>query len=319
MDVDVVVVGAGPVGLWLAAEVRAGGASVVVLEARDEPDPRSKALTIHPRTLELLASRGMHGRFLAEGGRLPAGHFAVLDRRLDFSVLDTPFPFTPALPQARTEQLLEEHARGLGVEVRRGHRVVEVGQRDDAVVVRAEGPDGELVVEAAYAVGCDGTRSTVREAAGIAFAGTGSRVLGRLGDVVLDEPPTGAAATRVTGDGLLMVVPLPRGRHRLVGITPGDVRADRPGELSPEELRANTTAITGGDFGMRDPSWLSRFGNASRLADRYRRGRLLLAGDATPTWAACSPPCARTATCCWTWAATWPACPTPHRAPPAPA
>ncbi|MFD7658412.1 FAD-dependent monooxygenase [Actinosynnema sp. NPDC059797] len=277
---DVVVVGAGPVGLWLAAELRAGGSSVLVLEARDEPDPRSKALTIHPRTLEVLASRGVHERFLAEGGRLPGGHFAALDQRLDFSVLDTPFPFTLALPQARTERLLEEHARGLGVEVRRGHRVVGVERRDDAVVVRAEGPAGERVFEAAYAVGCDGTRSTVREAAGIAFAGTGSRVLGWLGDVVLDEPPAGSATTRVTADGLIMVVPLGGGRHRLVGITPGDVRADRPGELSLEELRANTSAITGTDFGMRDPSWLSRFGNASRLADRYRRGRLLLAGDA---------------------------------------
>ncbi|MFT7835938.1 FAD-dependent oxidoreductase [Saccharothrix sp. BKS2] len=106
MGVDVVVVGAGPVGLWLAAELRTGGLSVVVLEARHEPDPRSKALTIHPRTLELLASRGLHGRFLAEG------------------------------------------------------------------------PEGADVLDAAYVVGCDGTRSTVREAGGVAFSGTGSGVLG---------------------------------------------------------------------------------------------------------------------------------------------
>ncbi|MGM1065131.1 FAD-dependent monooxygenase [Saccharothrix sp. Mg75] len=279
MVVDVVVVGGGPVGLWLAGELAAGGVSVVVLEARDAPDPRSKALTLHPRTLELLASRGLHERFLAEGGRIPGGHFAVLEQRLDFSALDTPFPFTLALPQVRTEQLFEEHARDLGADVRRGHRVTGVEQRDDAVEVRVEGPAGERVLRARYAVGCDGTRSTVREAAGIGFPGTQSRVLGRLGDVVLDEPPTGPA-TRVTGDGTVMVVPLPEGRHRLVGITPEDLRTDWPGELSLEELRAKTAVVAGTDFGMRDPSWLSRFGNASRLADRYRSGRLLLAGDA---------------------------------------
>ncbi|MFI9010002.1 FAD-dependent monooxygenase [Actinosynnema sp. NPDC053489] len=276
---DVVVVGAGPVGLWLAAELRSGGVSVVVLEARDEPDPRSKALTIHPRTLELLASRGLHERFLAEGGRIPGGHFAVLDQRLDFSVLDTPFPFTLALPQVRTEQLLEEHARGFGVDVRRGHRVVGVARGEGSVEVRVEGPEGRYAVAAAYVVGCDGTRSTVREAVGIGFSGTESRVLGWLGDVVLDEPPAGPV-TRVTADGLVMAVPLSPGRHRLVGITPEDVRTDWPGELTLEELRTKTRAVAGTDFGMREPSWLSRFGNASRLADRYRSGRVLLAGDA---------------------------------------
>ncbi|NQE68920.1 putative aromatic compound monooxygenase YhjG [Nocardia gamkensis] len=109
---QVVVVGAGPVGLWLAAELRLGGVEVLVLEAPTEPDPNSKALAIHPRTLEMLASRALVHRFLAEGSRIPSGHFAALDTRLDFRLLDTSYQFTLSLPQIRTEQLLEAHARG---------------------------------------------------------------------------------------------------------------------------------------------------------------------------------------------------------------
>jgi 2-polyprenyl-6-methoxyphenol hydroxylase-like FAD-dependent oxidoreductase len=263
----------------LAAELRLGGASVVVLESRSEPDPRSKALTLHPRTVELLAAREVGERFLAEGGRVPTGHFGVLEQRLDFSVLDTPFPFTLVVPQARTERLFEEHARALGADVRRGRRVTGVEQGGHRATVRFEGPEGTGALDADYVVGCDGTRSTVRGAADIAFPGTGPTVLGWLGDVVLDEPPTGAASW-VSEHGLVMVVRLSPRLHRVVGITPEDIRADRPGDFTLAELRAKTTAVAGTDFGMRDPAWLSRFDDAARLADRYRSGRLLLAGDA---------------------------------------
>ncbi|MFR9802617.1 FAD-dependent oxidoreductase [Pseudonocardia sp. RS010] len=172
-SVDVVVVGAGPVGLWLAAELRTAGVNVVVLEQRTERDPNSKALTIHPRTIEVLDSRGMAEAALSEGMRVPTGHFAVLDSRLGFTALDTPYPFTLALPQARTEELFEEHARRLGADVRRGRRVEVLDIHPDGVTVRcAEGG----VVEAGWVVGCDGVHSTVRRAAGIAFPGPRRRV-----------------------------------------------------------------------------------------------------------------------------------------------
>lgn len=159
---DVVVVGAGPTGLWLAGELRLGGASVTVLETRRERDPNSKALTIHPRTIEIFDCRGVAEPFLAEGLRIPNGHFAGLPDRMDFSVLDTPYPFTLALVQARTEELLEARARRMGATVRRGRRVT--GLAPDGAALA----DGE-VVPARYVVGCDGVRSTVREAAGIDF------------------------------------------------------------------------------------------------------------------------------------------------------
>ncbi|MCS7477227.1 FAD-dependent monooxygenase [Umezawaea endophytica] len=272
---QVVVVGGGPVGLWLAAELRLGGAAVTVLEAREERDPHSKALTIHPRTLEVLACRGIVDRFLAEGMRIPSGHFAGLDARMDFRVLDTPYPFTLALPQARTEELLEEHALSVGVEVRRGERVDGLVQHDDRVTVR-----GASTVEASYVVGCDGARSTVRGAAGIDFPGTDATTWGWLGDVVLDDPPPQPVLSVTGAEGGLMVVALPGGVHRFVGSDPTGNRADWPGELTLAELRATVVRIAGRDFGMRDPRWLSRFGNTTRQAAEYRRGRVLLAGDA---------------------------------------
>jgi 2-polyprenyl-6-methoxyphenol hydroxylase-like FAD-dependent oxidoreductase len=271
--VDVVVVGAGPVGLWLAAELRLGGASVTVLEEREFPDPHSKALTIHPRTIEVLDTRGAAGPFLAEALRIPNGHFAVLPDRLDFSVLDTPFPFTLALPQARTEELLEAHARALGAVIRRGHRVT-------GLVAGGVEVDGAEVVEARYVVGCDGTRSTVRQAAGIDFPGTDATTWGWLGDVVLDEPPARGIENISGLAGGLMIVPLPGGIHRLVGGDPDGNRPEWPGELTFGELRAVVKRIAGTDYGMRNPVWLSRFGNATRQAASYRAGNVLLAGDA---------------------------------------
>ncbi|SDY60357.1 2-polyprenyl-6-methoxyphenol hydroxylase [Saccharopolyspora shandongensis] len=276
---EVVIAGAGPVGLRLAAELRLAGIGVTVLEPRPAPDPRSKALTIHPRTIELLASRGLHERFLSEGIPIPTGHFGMLDDRLDFRLLDTDFQYTLAIPQARTEELFEEHALAAGARILRGHRVTGVTDTGDAVEVAAEGPDGAYALRAEHVVGCDGTRSTVRQSAGIAFPGTTYSLVGWLADVVLDAPPEGGYS-RATDHGGLMILPLPGGLHRMIGCAPEDVRSDWPGEPTLDEVRARAVAIAGTDFGLRAPVWLSRYTNASRQAERYRAGRVLLAGDA---------------------------------------
>lgn len=279
MEQRVVVAGGGPVGLWLAAELCLSGISVTVVEERVDIDPRSKALTIHPRTLEILASRQVHEPFLAEGLAIPGGHFGLLDDRLDFRPLDTPFPYTIALPQARTEELLEERARTAGARIVRGHRVTGFTEHAESVTVCVDGTAGSYKLRAAYLVGCDGARSTVRTAAGIDYPGTPSTVLGWLGDVTLDTPPRpGFSAFGLRGG--LMVAPLPGARHRIVGVSPDSLTATANRDLTFEELRTKVVAIAGEDFGMRDPVWLSRFGNATRLAATYRRGRVLLAGDA---------------------------------------
>ena len=97
---DVAVVGGGPVGMWLAAELHRGGVRPVVLERRAERPPYSKALTIYPRTVEQFAMRGLVDRWLAEGTPVPSSHFALLKNRLDFSFLNTRYPYTLFLPQA---------------------------------------------------------------------------------------------------------------------------------------------------------------------------------------------------------------------------
>ncbi|MBT0773980.1 FAD-dependent monooxygenase [Kineosporia sp. J2-2] len=279
MNNHVVIAGAGPVGLWLAAELHLAGVQATVLEQRTERDERSRALTVHPRTLEVFASRQIQRPFLDEGVPLPGGHFGILDSRLDFRRLNSAFPYTLALPQARTEELLEAHAADAGARILRGHRVTGFTENPESVTVTVDGPDGRYELEAAYLVGCDGARSVVRTAAGIDHPGTESTVLGWLGDVVLDRPP--APGFSCFGpQGTLMVVPMPGGIHRLVGITPDDITTDWPGDLTLAELRAKAVAMAGDDFGMRDPAWLSRYGNATRLAADYRRGRVLLAGDA---------------------------------------
>ncbi|MBZ4320937.1 FAD-dependent monooxygenase [Streptomyces huiliensis] len=280
MAQSVVIVGSGPTGSWLACELRLAGVPVVVLERETDVDPHSRALTVHPQTIETFALRDAHHDLLTEGGRIPSGHFAVLDERLDFRGLDTDFPFTLTIPQARTTELLRRRARVLGADLRSGHRVTDCAETDGAVRVSAEGPDGAYTLEAAYVVGCDGTRSTVRRCAGVEFDGTPHTALGTLGDVVLDDPPPGAVASAWTTEGTLMVVPLPDGRHRIAMHSPEDVRTDRSGELTFEDFRARVRRVTGTDYGMHSPSWLSRYGNTSRLARRYRRGRFLLAGDA---------------------------------------
>ena len=152
---DVAVVGGGPVGLWLAAELHRAGVRPVVLERRKQRPPHSKALTIYPRTLEELAMRGIAGRWLAEGRPVPSSHFALLKNRLDFSFLDagTRYPYTLFLPQRRTEELLEQHLAELGVPYLRQHAVTGLQQDETGVDLYVDSSGGPAVIRAAYAVG----------------------------------------------------------------------------------------------------------------------------------------------------------------------
>lgn len=280
MERRVVIAGGGPVGMWLACELVLAGVPTVVLEQEREISPHSRALTVHPKTIETFALRGAHHRMLAEGGQLPSGHFAVLTERLPFTALDTDFPFTLTIPQARTTELLQERATSMGADVRRGHAFVDVREHDSGVEITAAGPDGEYTLEASYLVGCDGTRSTVRKRAGIDFVGTSFTALGALGDVRLDDPPDAPVVSNWTLDGTYMCVALPDGNHRIAVHSPEDLTTEWPGEFTLEELRDRIRRIEGTDYGMHSPVWLSRYSNASRIASTYRKGRVLVAGDA---------------------------------------
>jgi 2-polyprenyl-6-methoxyphenol hydroxylase-like FAD-dependent oxidoreductase len=134
-EFDAVVVGGGPVGLWVACELALAQLKVAVLERRTERVTQSRALTIHGRTLEVFALRGIVDRFLSLGRPVPNFHFGALGTRIDFSTLDTRYPFALFLPQATTEGLLEDYALELGVDIRRGHFVETVESHEDRVVI----------------------------------------------------------------------------------------------------------------------------------------------------------------------------------------
>jgi 2-polyprenyl-6-methoxyphenol hydroxylase-like FAD-dependent oxidoreductase len=279
---DVAVVGGGPVGMWLAAELHRGGVRPVVLERRAARLPYSKALTIYPRTVEQFAMRGIVGRWLAEGTPVPSSHFALMKNRLDFSFLPTRYPYTLFLPQRRTEELLEEHLAELGVPYLREQTVTGLRQDEAGVDLDVDTPGGHAVLRAAYAVGCDGAASAVRAAACIDFAGTPDTWRTILGDVELTDPPQAPALTLNQPGGSIYVLAIGGGRHRIAVIDHATLYdpADKP--VTFGDLRASALRLAGTDFGMRETpdAWLSRVGNATRQAARYRAGRVLLAGDA---------------------------------------
>jgi 2-polyprenyl-6-methoxyphenol hydroxylase-like FAD-dependent oxidoreductase len=277
-EFDVLVVGAGPVGLWVACELALAKVNVAVLERRAKAVTQSRALAIQGRTLEVFALRGLVDRFLSRGRPIPKGHFGGLGTSLDFSVFDTRFPFTLLLPQATTEALLEARALELGVDIRRGHFVETVEPRADCVVLEGQSGEAPFRLSARYAIGADGARSMMRRAAGIDFSGHPAQHAFMLADVVLDAPPTRPLLTIVNEFGGLLVAPLGDGvHHRVIVDAPVAVALSEP--VSLVELAATAARIAGTNFRPRDPIWLSRFTDETRLAQHYRKGRILLAGD----------------------------------------
>ncbi|MCG3750928.1 FAD-dependent monooxygenase [Amycolatopsis sp. Poz14] len=280
MDVeyDVVIVGGGPVGLMLASELGLRPGRVLVLERLAEPSGQSRALGLHSRTVEVFDQRGLLPRFSEGAPVWPKGHFAGM-RLLDLSKLNGRHTYALMVPQSRTEAILEERARELDVEIRRGHRLTELENGPDAVVATVTGPDGEYRIRSRYLVGCDGGSSLVRKLAGIDFPGTASNIDAMLADVHLDQVPDGPHLARCKG-GVFGTVPLGGDLYRVVSVEfrPPTAHRDDPVEL--EELAASVKRVTDQELPMRDPVWLSRFGDATRQAAQYRKGRVMLAGDA---------------------------------------
>ncbi|MFF6961025.1 rifampin monooxygenase [Streptomyces sp. NPDC008317] len=277
--VDVTVVGSGPTGLMLASELRLQGVDVVVLDREAEPTSLVRALGLHARSIEIMDQRGLLERFLALGTQhRVGGFFGGLGKEWPRR-LDTAHGYVLGIFQTVTERLLTEHARELGVEFRRGCEVVGLSQDDEGVT--AELADGSRL-RSRYLVGCDGGRSTVRKLLGIGFPGEPSRVETLIGEMELDvDQETLAAVTaevRKT-EKRFGAMPLGDGTYRVVVPAKG-VSEDRAVPPTLEDFKERLTAFGGTDFGVHSPRSLSRFGDTTRLADSYRVGRALLAGDA---------------------------------------
>lgn len=276
---DIIIVGAGPVGLWLAAELQLRGIATLVLEQAPERDPRSRAVGMQPRILDTFALRGIVDRFLPLGVKVPTNHFGGSVSRLDFAVIDSRTPHSLAMPQALTEQLLATYARELGVDIRTGHRLVSVDAGEEHVTVGVEGPDGPCLLDARWLVGCDGANSSVRQLCGIDFPGTPNEMTGWLADVLMTDPPTGIRS-RSDETGTVMTMTIGGDVWRVAGTTVADLRRSKDDPLTLEDVRRTMHDAFGTDFGVHSPLWLSRYGNATRQAADYRQGRVLLAGDA---------------------------------------
>lgn len=268
---DVVIVGSGPTGLMLAGELRLAGVDAVVLERRRSQElAGSRGGGIHSRTIELLDQRGIADRFLAEGRTIQAATFG--GTQLDLAGLPTRHPYTLALFQNHIERLLLEWVQELGVEIVRGVEVAGVSVDDAGVDVRIAGGG---TARARYVVGADGGRSVVRRSAGIAMAGPGATRSSLIAEVKVAGEPVQQG--KVDARGIHGLYPMGDGMVRVV-VTEASLGPSAEPTLA--DLKQALTNVFGTDFGVHSPVWLSRFTDATRQAESYRKGRVLLAGDA---------------------------------------
>ncbi len=277
--IDVIIAGGGPTGVMLAAELRLHDVNALVLDKDPEPTKIVRGLGLHARSIEILDQRGILEQFLALGTQHPVGGFFAGITKPSPNRLDTAHPYVLGIPQTTTERLLTDHATTLGVEIRRDSELVGLTQDHHGVTVDLA--DGTRL-RARYLVGCDGGRSTVRKLLGIGFPGEPARIETLLGEVELTASPetlnTVITEVRKT-EQRFGAMPLGDGLYRLVAPADG-VAEDRTVPPTLDELKQQVRKLAGTDFGAHSPRWISRFGDATRLADRYRTDRVLLAGDA---------------------------------------
>lgn len=278
---DVLVIGAGPTGLALSISLLQAGVNVVLIDKLATGQTTSRAAVIHAHTLEALRDLGVADQLTASG--LKIGRFSLRDRdqalvRLSFDGLPSDFPYLLMLPQDVTETILTQRLEALGGRIHRGVAATSVEQNADGVRVWAEQDGVRALIEARYVVGADGMHSLVRQSAGIAFDGGQYAYSFVLADARMDWPLGREEVSLFFADaGPVVVAPLPNGRFRIVA-----AMEDAPEQPTAADIQRILDAHGphGGGIVVHDVTWSSRFRLHHRLAQSYRKGRLLIMGDA---------------------------------------
>ena len=295
MDADVIIVGAGPVGLMLAAELGLFGVRPLVLERQPQIRDIPKAGGLSGQILELLRYRGELERFEAAGTAVvPAPRLPWGGMHMDFSRLaDPPMGVLP-LPQPRLERVLDELATERGAEIRRGQEVVGLRQDDATVTADVRGPDGPARATSRYLVGCDGASSRVRELAGIPFPGITYPEVQRLAQVTVPESVTVLEGGDIDVAGVGRIsFGFTRTAHgefalgstdrALMGLYTSEEEAaeyDDDEPMTVTELGDSIRRVLGVGLPLGEPTRLTRFTFHARQVERYRDRRILMAGDA---------------------------------------
>jgi 2-polyprenyl-6-methoxyphenol hydroxylase-like FAD-dependent oxidoreductase len=277
-DSDIIIIGAGPVGLYLTGLLGMTGFSVTILERKAEIDLHSKSLGIHPVSLELFNEVGLAGRFTDAGLPIRNGH-AFVDRKkigtVSFETCPKPFNYILALPQYRTEQLLEAWCFSLdSVTIQRGATLESFTDTGDHVDVSYAAGDKTINTTCRYLVGCDGKNSTVRKAAGILVQGTPYPDTYIMGDFTDNTDFGPDAAVYLHRSGLIESFPLPDSHRRWVVKT--DSYIETPDRETLEDLISRRLNH---DLSEEKNVMMSSFGVQHQLADTFNSGRILLAGD----------------------------------------
>jgi 2-polyprenyl-6-methoxyphenol hydroxylase-like FAD-dependent oxidoreductase len=282
---NVLVVGAGPVGLTAAAELARHGVTCRLVDKAPAPSATSKALGIMPRTLEVFAGMGTVDAVLAAGHRVGGANFHAGRRRLArvrFDDLDSPYPFVLILPQGQTEQVLTRHLEALGGRVERQVELTGLRQDAEGATAQLRHADGrEEAFRASWLVGCDGAHSVVRLALDAPFEGAAYEEGFVLADVRLSGPLADSELHFfIRREGVIGFFPLGGGWWRVVADAPPAEAGAAPATPTLGDVQALVDARGPVATRLSDPLWLSGFRIHRRQARRYRQGRAFLAGDA---------------------------------------
>ena len=269
----VVVAGGGPTGLMLAGELALAGIDVAIVERRASQDViGSRAGGLHSRTIEVFDQRGIADRFLSQGKEAQVAGFGWI--RLDISDFPTRHPHGLALWQDHIERILAGWVDELRVPIYRGRDVTGFAQDDSGVDVDVEPADGQSL-RADYLVGCDGGRSLIRKAAGIEFPGWDPTTSDLIAKVEMAEEPEWGLRRDAAGVQSLALL-----EDGQVGVLVTEQQVGQTNEPTLSDLSEALVAVWGTDYGVHNPTSISRFTDVTRQAASYRDGRVLLAGDA---------------------------------------